>query len=170
MSPSLLLDHLPALICCTWHTHMCVSLPSKPPPPTKYQSLNSIFHDLSSSFLISCSSPLVHLCSSPLVLLSSSAFGLTPKSHTMESSSVVSTARSLRRRGPMRYSCGEKPVVVVSWTADNPGKTFYSCPIYWVISNIRDILIFYRIHLGSIFKFNFRLNASVDFLNGMMMK
>ena len=48
----------------------------------------------------------------------------------MEASS--STSSSLRRRAPFRCYCGEKPVLVVSWTPDNPGKRFYGCPNYWV--------------------------------------
>ncbi|KAK9988910.1 hypothetical protein SO802_029149 [Lithocarpus litseifolius] len=48
----------------------------------------------------------------------------------MEASS--STSSSLRRRAPFRCYCAEKPVLVVSWTPDNPGKRFYGCPNYWV--------------------------------------
>ncbi|KAK9986021.1 hypothetical protein SO802_030972 [Lithocarpus litseifolius] len=48
----------------------------------------------------------------------------------MEASS--STSSSLRRRAPFRWYCAEKPVLVVSWTADNPGRRFYGCINYWV--------------------------------------
>nr|XP_023905051.1 uncharacterized protein LOC112016802 [Quercus suber]POE44698.1 hypothetical protein CFP56_76970 [Quercus suber] len=49
----------------------------------------------------------------------------------MESSSMSSSG-SLRKRGPTRCFCSEKPVLVVSWTPDNPGRRFYGCPNYWV--------------------------------------
>ena len=48
----------------------------------------------------------------------------------MEASSWTSS--SLRRRAPLRCYCAEKPVLVVSWTADNPDRSFYGCPNYWV--------------------------------------
>ncbi|KAL0002023.1 hypothetical protein SO802_015804 [Lithocarpus litseifolius] len=48
----------------------------------------------------------------------------------MEASS--STNSSLRRRAPFRCYCAKKPVLVVSWTANNPGRRFYGCPNYWV--------------------------------------
>ena len=48
----------------------------------------------------------------------------------MEASS--STSSSLRRRAPLRCYCAEKPMLVVSWTADNPDRSFYGCPNYWV--------------------------------------
>nr|XP_023923850.1 uncharacterized protein LOC112035258 [Quercus suber] len=48
----------------------------------------------------------------------------------MEASS--STSSSLRRRAPFRCYCDEKPVLVVSWTPDNPGRRFYGYPNYWV--------------------------------------
>ncbi|XP_050283227.1 uncharacterized protein LOC126723641 [Quercus robur] len=38
----------------------------------------------------------------------------------MEASS--STSSSLRRRAPFRCYYAEKPVLVISWTADNPGR------------------------------------------------
>ncbi|XP_050242304.1 uncharacterized protein LOC126691295 [Quercus robur] len=40
----------------------------------------------------------------------------------MEASS--STSSSLRRRAPLRCYCAEKPVLVISWTVDNPGRRF----------------------------------------------
>ncbi|XP_075654660.1 uncharacterized protein LOC142624792 [Castanea sativa] len=48
----------------------------------------------------------------------------------MEASS--STSSSLRRKAPFRCYCAEKPVFVVSWTLDNPGRRFDGCPNYWV--------------------------------------
>lgn len=95
----------------------------------------------------------------------------------MESSSV-SIGESLRRRDLTRCFCGEKPVVVVLWTTNNPGRRFYGCPNFWVMSNTkRKFCFFYyyvtilvRILIGSIFDFIFRLNAIVNFSNGMMMK
>ncbi|XP_030942059.1 uncharacterized protein LOC115967119 [Quercus lobata] len=48
----------------------------------------------------------------------------------MEASS--STNSSLRRRAPLRCYYAEKPVFVVSWTVNNPGRKFYGCPNYWV--------------------------------------
>uniref|UniRef100_A0A7N2MXM2 Zinc finger GRF-type domain-containing protein n=1 Tax=Quercus lobata TaxID=97700 RepID=A0A7N2MXM2_QUELO len=47
-------------------------------------------------------------------------------------SSSMSSSGSLRKRGPARCFCSERPVVVVSWTPDNPGRRFYGCPNYWV--------------------------------------
>ncbi|XP_050241862.1 uncharacterized protein LOC126690777 [Quercus robur] len=47
-------------------------------------------------------------------------------------SSSMSSSGSLRKRGPARCFCSERPVVVVSWTSDNPGRRFYGCPNYWV--------------------------------------
>ena len=49
----------------------------------------------------------------------------------MESSSMSSSG-SLRKRGPTQCFCSEKPVLVVSWTPDNPRRRFYWCPNYWV--------------------------------------
>ena len=57
----------------------------------------------------------------------------------MEASS--STSSSLRRRAPFRCYCGEKPVLVVSWTPDNPGRRFYGCPNYWVFQYLSFFLI-----------------------------
>ena len=48
----------------------------------------------------------------------------------MEASS--STSFSVRRRAPMRCYCNQKPILVVSWTSDNPCRRFYDCPNYWV--------------------------------------
>ncbi|KAK9987407.1 hypothetical protein SO802_032358 [Lithocarpus litseifolius] len=39
----------------------------------------------------------------------------------MESSSMSSNG-SLRKRGPTQCFCSEKPILVVSWTPDNPGR------------------------------------------------
>ncbi|KAK9991135.1 hypothetical protein SO802_026120 [Lithocarpus litseifolius] len=47
----------------------------------------------------------------------------------MEASSSASS--SLRRRAPFKCYCVEKPVLVISWTTDNPGRRFYGCPNYW---------------------------------------
>nr|POF03071.1 hypothetical protein CFP56_61606 [Quercus suber] len=47
-------------------------------------------------------------------------------------SSSMSSSGSLRKRGPTQCLCLEKPVLVVSWTPDNPGRRFYRCPNYWV--------------------------------------
>lgn len=55
----------------------------------------------------------------------------------MKSSSVLAGG-SLGRTGPTRCFCGEKPVVVMSWTVDNPGKRFYGYPNYWVMPNIKE--------------------------------
>ncbi|KAK4604034.1 hypothetical protein RGQ29_012515 [Quercus rubra] len=44
----------------------------------------------------------------------------------------MSSSGSLRKRGPTRCFCSEKPVLVVSWTPDNPGRRFYGYPNYWV--------------------------------------
>ena len=43
-----------------------------------------------------------------------------------------STSSSVRRRAPMRCYCNQKPILVVSWASDNPGRRFYGCPNYWV--------------------------------------
>ena len=32
----------------------------------------------------------------------------------------------------MRCYCNQKPVVVMSWTSNNPSRRFYGCPNYWV--------------------------------------
>ena len=93
-------------------------------------------------------------------------------------SSTVSIDGSLKRRDPTRCFCGEKLVVVVLWTANNPGRRFYGCLNFWVMSNTnRKFCFFYyyvailvRILMGSIFDFIFRFNAIVNFSNGMMMK
>ncbi|KAL4626294.1 hypothetical protein ACB092_05G085600 [Castanea dentata] len=45
---------------------------------------------------------------------------------------ISSTSSSLRRRAPLRCYCAEKPVLVISWTADNHSRRFYGCPNYWV--------------------------------------
>ncbi|XP_065619328.1 uncharacterized protein LOC136063216 [Quercus suber] len=36
----------------------------------------------------------------------------------------MSSSGSLRKRGPTRCFCSEKPVLVVSWTPDNPGRRY----------------------------------------------
>ncbi|KAL4606217.1 hypothetical protein ACB092_09G085700 [Castanea dentata] len=48
----------------------------------------------------------------------------------MEASS--STNSSLKRRAPLRCYYAEKPMLVVLWIADKPGRRFYCCPNYWV--------------------------------------
>ena len=64
---------------------------------------------------------------------------------SMDSSSMSSSG-SLRKRGPTRCFCSEKPVLVVSWTPDNPGRRFYGCPNYWVsISLFVKFLNFYSV-------------------------
>nr|POF21489.1 hypothetical protein CFP56_51620 [Quercus suber] len=57
----------------------------------------------------------------------------------MEASSAcayasASSERSLRRRAPRMcyYPSPQKPVPVVSWTNNNPGRRFYGCPNYWI--------------------------------------
>nr|POE75004.1 hypothetical protein CFP56_65034 [Quercus suber] len=40
-------------------------------------------------------------------------------------SSSVSTSRSLKKRGPTTCFCSKRPVLVVSWTPDNPDRRFY---------------------------------------------
>nr|XP_023874853.1 uncharacterized protein LOC111987374 [Quercus suber] len=47
----------------------------------------------------------------------------------------MSSSGSLRKRGPTQCFCLEKPVLVVSWTPNNPGRRFYGCPNYWVRYN-----------------------------------
>ena len=42
------------------------------------------------------------------------------------------TSSSLRKRAPLRCYYAEKPMLVVSWTIDNPSRRFYGCPNYWV--------------------------------------
>ncbi|KAL4654333.1 hypothetical protein ACB092_01G370700 [Castanea dentata] len=32
----------------------------------------------------------------------------------------------------MMCYCNKKPILVVAWIADNPGRRFYGCPNYWV--------------------------------------
>ena len=64
---------------------------------------------------------------------------------SMDSSSMSSSG-SLRKRGPTRCFCSEKPVLVISWTPDNPGRRFYGCPNYWVsISLFVKFLNFYSV-------------------------
>ncbi|KAK4601986.1 hypothetical protein RGQ29_011183 [Quercus rubra] len=43
-----------------------------------------------------------------------------------------STGSNVKRRAPMRCYCNKKPIIVVSWISDNPGRRFYGCPNYWV--------------------------------------
>nr|XP_023907372.1 uncharacterized protein LOC112019078 [Quercus suber]POF17220.1 hypothetical protein CFP56_56103 [Quercus suber] len=55
----------------------------------------------------------------------------------MEASSACASAsseRSLRRKAPRMCYCPspQKPVLVVSWTDNNPGRRFYGCPNYWI--------------------------------------
>ncbi|XP_075666456.1 uncharacterized protein LOC142636206 [Castanea sativa] len=49
-------------------------------------------------------------------------------------SASASSEGSLRRRAPRMCYCPspQKPVLVVSWTENNPGRRFYGCPNYWV--------------------------------------
>ncbi|KAK9993850.1 hypothetical protein SO802_023553 [Lithocarpus litseifolius] len=47
-------------------------------------------------------------------------------------SSSMSSSGSLRKRGPTRCFCSEKPVLVILWTLENPKRRFYGCPNYWV--------------------------------------
>ncbi|XP_023924947.1 uncharacterized protein LOC112036376 [Quercus suber] len=53
---------------------------------------------------------------------------------TSSSSASSSMSASLRRRAPRMCYCPSpaKPVLVVSWTENNPGRRFYGCPNYWV--------------------------------------
>ena len=39
-----------------------------------------------------------------------------------------STSSSVGRKAPMRCYCIKKPVLIVSWTSDNPSRRFYGCP------------------------------------------
>ncbi|XP_050282541.1 uncharacterized protein LOC126723258 [Quercus robur] len=48
----------------------------------------------------------------------------------MESSSI-STGGSLKKRGPTTCFCFKRPVLVVSWTPENPSRKFYNCPNFW---------------------------------------
>ncbi|KAK9986214.1 hypothetical protein SO802_031165 [Lithocarpus litseifolius] len=55
----------------------------------------------------------------------------------MEASSAsapTSSEGSLRRRAPRMCYCSshQKPVLVFSWTDNNPGRRFYGCPNYWI--------------------------------------
>ncbi|KAK9989033.1 hypothetical protein SO802_029272 [Lithocarpus litseifolius] len=54
----------------------------------------------------------------------------------MEASSASATPSegSLRRRAPCMCYCPspQKPVLVISWTDNNPGRRFYGCPNYWI--------------------------------------
>lgn len=119
--------------------------------------------------------PRKHILGAPLLHLNSSI--LTSKLHTMESS-FVSINGSLRRVGPTRCFCGRKLVVVVSWTTNNPGRRFYGYPNIWLMSNTKGKFCFFyyyaailvRILTCSIFDFIFRLDASVNFSNDVMMK
>ncbi|XP_075663411.1 uncharacterized protein LOC142633000 [Castanea sativa] len=50
-------------------------------------------------------------------------------------SSSMSSSGSLIKRAPTRCFCSEKPVLVISWTPENPGRRFYECPNFWVRYN-----------------------------------
>nr|POE64157.1 hypothetical protein CFP56_78728 [Quercus suber] len=43
----------------------------------------------------------------------------------------MSSSGSLRKRGQTQCFYFEKPVFVVSWTPENPGRRFYGCPNFW---------------------------------------
>ena len=72
----------------------------------------------------------------------------------MESSSMSSSG-SLRKRGPTQCFCSERPVLVVSWTPENPGRRFYECPNYWVSQYLYNTLtlFFPIIHDLSLYTF-----------------
>ncbi|KAK4581740.1 hypothetical protein RGQ29_025060 [Quercus rubra] len=60
----------------------------------------------------------------------------------------MSSSGSLRKRGPTQCFCSERPVLVVSWTPENPGRRFYECPNYWVGRKCK----FFQWHDNEIYK------------------
>ena len=80
----------------------------------------------------SFSHPLDRHSKNPKSLIDNNFASLTYQNHIEEMKSSSSSSASLKRKASRKCYCPSlsKPILVVSWTENNPGRRFYGCPNY----------------------------------------
>ena len=88
--------------------------------------------------------PLRQTHTNPKSLINKNSASPTHQNHIEEMESSSSSSTSLKRKASRTCYCPSpsKPVLVVSWTENNPGRRFYGCPNYWVRSELFQFFFF----------------------------